>query len=120
MSSKIKLVPMIIGGRIMCKLVREIDPCDGVRIENAVENTMCAVQALLYREGVFNDGSLEYPCAKSNVVIRFKNRAGKYTCYVSADHSPSDCKAVTDFVQSLQELVRDLLSEVQKQSEVSK
>lgn len=113
MSSKIKLVPMIIGGRIMCKLVREIDPCDGVRIENAVE-------ALLYREGVFNDGSIEYPCAKSNVVIRFKNRAGRYTCYVSADHSPSDCKSITDFVQSLQELVRDLLSEVQKQSEVKK
>ena len=120
MSSKIKLVPMIIGGRIMCKLVREIDPCDGVRIENAVENTMCAVEALLYREGVFNDGSIEYPCAKSNVVIRFKHRVGKYTCYVSSNHSLSDCKSITDFVQSLYELVRDLLSEVQKKSEVTK
>jgi hypothetical protein len=118
MSSKIKLIPVIAGGRIMCKVVSEIDQNDGVRIENAVENTRCAVEALLYREGVYNDGSITLPDAKSSVVVRFTNKCNRYTCYVSSDHSPRDCKAVTDFNQSIFELVRELLAEVQNQSEV--
>ena len=120
MSSKIKLIPVIAGGRIMCKVVREIDKNDGVRIENAVENTRCAVEALLYHEDVYNDGSIPLPEAKSSVVIRFANKCNRYTCYVSSDHSPRDCKAVTDFNQSIFALVRELLAEIQKQNGASK
>lgn len=117
MSSSIKLIPVNAGGKIFCKIQTSIDKDDGVRIENAVENTRCAVEALLYREGVYNDGSMDLACFKSSVTIRFKHKASRYSCYVSSDISQKDSTEVKSFVASVFDLVRELLKMVQEQSE---